>query len=450
MNRKLNEKVAELDRELLRKHRVDTDLFTKLTEMQRASGIMHGSRPISPFLRPYFLEASRYRAISYAARVVSTAFTVLTEEALENPLLMARLGLTEAEERFARFETGYRAISVTSRLDTFLDGEGFKFLEYNAETPAGVGDQHKLEEMFALVPYVREFLSLNPHFFPQPHVKLLQALDSAYREYGGLKEKPGIAIVDWKGVDTSPEFEILRNYFESCGYESRILDPSELEFDGGVLRSGAFAVDIVYKRVVIHEFLEHFDESHPIAKAIASGAVCIANSFRSKIPHKKSGFAILSDDRYHRLFTSDQVTVIRNHIPWTRVVEDVRTSINGGETELLNLLRRDRQLFVLKPVDEYGGKGIFFGWEASESEWDEAIDRALEVPYVVQERAAMEKTKIPVFKDGEAHLESLTVDFDPFLFMGEVEGGMVRLAPGSLVNITQGGGETALAILEDF
>jgi hypothetical protein len=34
--------------------------------------------------------------------------------------------------------------------------------------------------------------------------------------------------------------------------------------------------------------------------------------------------------------------------------------------------------------------------------------------------------------------------------MGEVEGGMVRLAPGSLVNITQGGGETALAILEDF
>ena len=47
-------------------------------------------------------------------------------------------------------------------------------------------------------------------------------------------------------------------------------------------------------------------------------------------------------------------------------------------------------------------------------------------------------------------METLTVDFDPFLFMGEVEGGMVRLAAGFLVNITQGGGEAALAILEGF
>ena len=47
-------------------------------------------------------------------------------------------------------------------------------------------------------------------------------------------------------------------------------------------------------------------------------------------------------------------------------------------------------------------------------------------------------------------MESLTVDFDPFLFCGVVEGGMVRLASGSLVNITQGGGETALAILKGF
>jgi hypothetical protein len=52
--------------------------------------------------------------------------------------------------------------------------------------------------------------------------------------------------------------------------------------------------------------------------------------------------------------------------------------------------------------------------------------------------------------NGEARIESLTVDFDPFLFRGNVEGGMVRLAAGSLVNITSGGGETALAILEGF
>ena len=105
---------------------------------------------------------------------------------------------------------------------------------------------------------------------------------------------------------------------------------------------------------------------------------------------------------------------------------------------------------VLKPVDDYGGKGISFGWECNESEWDDAISHALETPFVVQQRVGVEKTTIPVYRGGEAAIEELNVDFDPFLFMGEVEGGMVRLASGSLVNITQGGGETALAILEGF
>lgn len=450
MKRDLNELLGELNRQLLQEHRSDKALFEELTEIQRRSGIMHGSRPISPFLRPYFLAGSKYAAIRHTARVLSSAFNILTHEALHDPYLMGMLGLTDREERFARFETGYDSVSVTSRLDTFLSQDGFKFLEYNAETPAGVGDQAKLEALYTRVPAVREFLSENPHFYPQPQIKLLEALDRAYHEYGGSKAFPNIAIVDWEGVDTSPEFEILRDFFESRDHKTIICDPDELEYDGEVLRRGDFEVDVFYKRVIIHEFLARYDESHPIARAIAAGAVCMANSFRSKIPHKKSSFAILSDDRFHRYFTSDQLVAIRNHIPWTRKVQDVETTYKDDAIELLELLRNERFRFVLKPNDDYGGKGIKFGWESTESEWDDAIEHALEADYVVQERADVERINIPVFANGEARIESLTVDFDPFLFMGEVEGGMVRLASGSLVNITQGGGETALAILEEF
>lgn len=104
----------------------------------------------------------------------------------------------------------------------------------------------------------------------------------------------------------------------------------------------------------------------------------------------------------------------------------------------------------MKPNDDYGGHGITFGWESTESEWDDAIEHALKSHHLVQERVPVEKTQIPTIIDGEARLESLTVDFDPFLFRGKVEGGMVRLAAGSLVNVTSGGGETALAIVEKF
>jgi hypothetical protein len=40
------------------------------------------------------------------------------------------------------------------------------------------------------------------------------------------------------------------------------------------------------------------------------------------------------------------------------------------------------------------------------------------------------------------------VDFNPFLFLNRMEGGLVRLSASSLCNVTSGGGQTALLVLE--
>jgi len=442
--------IEELDRELIANHRFDVELYERLVTLQRELGLLHGDRPICPFLRPYFLGESRYKAIRLSARILSGAFEKLTKAALENAEIMAELALTEKEERWASLEPGYRCVSVNSRLDSYLRPDGFSFLEYNAENPAGIGDQSSLETLFRTVPEVAEFLQSNGHFYPQPQNKLLAALDATYREFGGKKARPAIAIVDWDGVSTGAEFNILAEFFESEGDPTRICDPTELEFDGVVLRSGDFEIDIFFKRVIIHEFLARFDETHPLFKAIESGAVCMANSFRSKVPHKKGSFAILSDEKYQGLFTDQQRREIDLHIPWTRRVREEMTMYAGEAVDLIEFIRRERSHLVLKPNDDYGGKGIAIGWECAGSQWDDAIETALEEPYVVQERVDVERTAIPFFdENSEVRSESLLVDLDPFLFRGEVEGGMVRLSSSSLVNVSQGGGETALVIIED-
>jgi hypothetical protein len=393
---------------------------------------------------------SLYLEISRAAGYISSAFEKLTLAALADDALLDLVLLTEKERRWARLETGYSTVSVNSRLDTFLSDEGFRFLEFNAENPAGIGDQISLEELFRPIPGVRGFLSRHRHYFPKPHEALIRALDSTYREFGGRRQTPSIAIVDWAEVATRSEFYILQEYFESNGYPTRICDPEELEFDGKVLRHHDFEIDIFFKRVIIHEFLERYDETHPLFAAIEKGAVCMANSFRSKIPHKKSSFAMLSDHRFHKLFTRHELDAIERHIPWTRRVEAATIDYAGAEVDLIDLVRTKRDRFVLKPNDEYGGKGIFVGWECDQSVWDGAIESALLGEYVVQERVPVKQTEIPACFDAEAVRESLLVDFDPFLFCGRVEGGLVRLSSRSLVNITQGGGETALAILNDY
>jgi hypothetical protein len=450
MNERLEKLVERLDEKLLEKYRFDTRLFDVLSEIQKQTGILHDERPICPFLRPHFFPRSRYEAIKRAAENLHLAFERMTEAALRNAEIMAELGLTEKEERMARLNPGYRNLCVSSRLDTYLCGEDFKFLEYNAETPAGVGDQFSFDRVFEKIPEVREFLAENRCWRPKPHAALLAALDSVYRDFGGKKEKPNIAIVDWEGVSTASEFEILRAFWQSEGYHTIIATPFDLEYDGKTLRVGDFVVDIFYKRVIIHEFLDAFDENHPLIRAYADGNVLMANSFRVKLAHKKTSFAVLSDEKYEWIFTKEQIELIRKHIPWTRRVRDSRTTFEGREVDLLELLRTKREKFILKPHDDYGGHGIILGWESSASEWEKALENALKHFFIAQERAAVEKTRIPTFANGELSLETLNIDFDPFLFGGKVDGGLVRLSSKSLVNVTQGGGETALVVLEDF
>ena len=449
MNETLAEKIKRLNEEVFTAHEFDIKLFAELTEMQRELGILDKNRPFCPFLRPHFFARSRYEKIARAAADISEAFERLTIAAIESEDILDELDLTEREKQLAKINPRYKGVSNSSRLDSFVCGEEFKFLECNGESPAGITDQMQIEKILQRVPAVKKFLAENKHWSPKPHEKLLQALVTAYRDFGGAKAKPNIAIVDWRGVGTETEFENLRVFFEAEGHKTRIIDPRDLEYDGKILRVGEFEIDVFYKRVVLFEFLEKFDDSHPLIRAYKDGNVCMANSFRSKIPHKKASFAILSDEKYEKIFTNEQLETIRKHIPWTRRLREGKTIFQGETIDLLEFLRRERERFLIKPNDDYGGKGVVLGWETSQNDWEQVINESLQHSFVAQERAAVEKAVFPAYSD-KVTMENLLIDFDPFLFAGKVEGGLVRLSASSIVNVAQGGGETAMFVLEDF
>jgi uncharacterized circularly permuted ATP-grasp superfamily protein len=307
----------------------------------------------------------------------------------------------------------------------------------------------QLEKILFGLHHTRDFLERHVHWCPEPHRRLLRALNDTYRDWGGEEERPQIAILDWKGVATASEFRVLQQYFESEGQPTMIVDPNELEYEGDRLRAGSFRIDIVYKRVVIHEFLERFDETHALPRAYSDGRVCMANSFRSKVAHKKAGFAILTDPAYEYLFSPEEIQIFRRHIPWTRCVRTGTTMFEGAQRDLPTLIRLEKDRLVLKPNDDYGGHGVFIGWESDEGSWNAAIELALKQPYVVQERVPLKKLSIPMFTD-RVQLEEMFIDFNPFLFCNRVEGALVRLSSSSLLNVTSGGGQTALLVVEDL
>lgn len=441
--------VSWLERRIDGDSSINSELFARLTARQRTLGLLHDERAVCPFVRPLVVARGQYDAVGRAAQVLAGAFERLIDAALADAELLAELDPTEREARMAHIDPGYSYACVTSRLDAYLNGDDFQFLEYNAENPAGVADQVQLEKVLFTLPHMREFLARYPHWLPRPHARLLTTLIEVYREWGGAAERPRIAIVDWEGVSTESEFCILQDYFEAQGYLTVIADPRALTFDGEQLRAGDFCIDILYKRVVIHEFLERFDETHPLSRAYAEHKVCMVNPFRAKLAHKKLGFAILSSPAYAHLFTPEQLAAIRRHIPWTRRVRPGLTTFDGGEDDLVEILRRERARLVLKPNDDYGGAGVVIGWETNAEDWERATTHALSASYVVQERAPVRKVRMHIFLEGQLEREEMFVDFNPYLFRGKAEGALVRLSSNSLCNVSSGGGETALLVLEN-
>jgi hypothetical protein len=422
-------------------------VFEKLHDVMRANRLTYGDRPISVALRPHLLERSQFEAHRVVAELIARALEKIAATAVQFPALMAKLGLTDAEQKVALIDPGFARAAVTTRLDGFVHGEEIKFVEYNAENPSSLSDQEGLNRVLFELPAMSVLAQCYHLQQFSPVEKLLAALLAVYREWNG-NGVPNIAIVDWKNLPTANEFILLRDHFAVRGVRTIICSPDELEYNRGRLRCGDFEIDLVYKRIIIHEFLARYDETHPLVRAYMNHDVCLVNPFRCKIMHKKASFELLTDEAYGSWFTSKERAAIARSIPWTRRMADRRTTYHLHSIELVDFVRRNRARLVLKPNDDYGGHGIYFGPHLDERAWDNAIAAALSSDYVVQEAIDLCPEEFPIFNQTEWKLQPMFVDTNPFLFSGKVCGAMVRLSNSPVVNVTSGGGETGFFVIE--
>jgi len=421
------------------------ELEARFFERMRQARLTFGGRVLCAFPRPNFVAPSDYEEIRGVCRGIFRA--VEKVEARLGEELWDRVDLTPEERDLVRIDPGYRRSSPTSRLDSFITTDAYRFVELNAESPAGIAYNEMLVDIFLDLPVMKRFQERWRLRRFQARERLLETLLACHREAGGKEERPTIAIVDYDEVPTRSEHHLFRDFFEAKGYPSLVCDPRQLSYEGGRLRHEGTAIDIVYKRLLTNEFLEKVDLLQPLLAAIRERAVTVVNPFRCKPIHKKAIFAVLTDDEVQPMLTEDERRAIAAHVPWTRRVREGRTSRRGDEIDLVPWVRAHRDLLVLKPNDEYGGKGVAIGWEASESEWDEALASALRGSYVVQEKVDLQRESFPELAP-DLRFRDLIVDLDPFVFQGEVEGFLTRLSGTSLANVTSGGGQVPAFLIE--
>ena len=405
----------------------------------RMRGLTFDGSPQCRSLRPAFLSRDRVSELGAAVKALSAAFRVIERRALADPSVARELGLSDDEAALAAVDPGYEGSTAVSRLDTFFD-DCVQVVEYNADSPAGMSYDAGQARLIRDLPVMQRFMDEYDVEHVAADGELRESLLSVWAEFRqrrapGASAIPTVAIVDLAGAPTTAEFHLVASDLEANGVPAAVCSPEDLTYDGSALRAGGKRVDLVYRRLLVSDFLAHYDLRHPLAAAYRDGIVCVASSFRCKFTHKKMALAMMSDPAKRSWFDGPTRDAIAQLVP--------RTSSLDGDA--INYAVENQTSLVLKPNDDYGGRNVIVGWECEESAWRVALEGAARTgDYVVQSRAAAHFEDYPIFDPAAPELgyriQRLLADCNPFIFRnGEVGGYLTRLSPSSIVNVARGG-----------
>jgi glutathionylspermidine synthase len=405
-------------------------LRTTLSEKQ----ILFGGSPLPTNLKPHFLSQEVSRAWVQRAE----AFTALLEK-LASALSKDRdglkaLGFSEAAIELLQADGGYSRVGVSARPDALWQRDNLYFVEYNSDSPAMMTYTDRLQDILSKLFPLQQILEELEVEQPNRTKALLAAMFESYREAGGDKADPTIAIVDWPDQKTRHELLQTAAIFSENGAPTIVAHPHELSLRNGRLHAKGKDIDIVQRRVLFPEVLERADELAPLLKAYRDQSTVMVNSLRSYLIGSKGILALLHDPDSQHL-SKEEVALARTLIPHSRLVNaEVRRELNGS----------DPSGWVIKPAFGHGGHSVVLGSTLTRDEWRDAINATETGQWIAQRELVIPTYRIPYAESPSSPEDGLAwrmpfINWTPWMFGGRFAGGTARCSSSPKVSITQNG-----------
>ncbi len=415
------------------------EAITGFQERLDKSLLKFGRFTIPTFYKPHILSPRQEKILKRVNSALMEIVNTATRLYFDAPELRHYFQLSPEAKALVDIDPGYPRNVIFSRFDAFMEGEAVKMIELNCDSPAGAGYADVLEEILFEEKLLQNFFSEYTLKRDLRRERVLSTLLEVWEEFGGY-ETPNIAIVDWRTVRTQPEFESFKALFEAKGYKTTIADPRDLSYKGGKLYHKNFRINLIYRRVIFDELLEHLDEVQDFIRAYQDKAVCVVNPLRSRLGSTKSLLSILTNPEYDHFFTDEENRIKREHLPWTRRMIDADKFYGGKKIYLVDFLKDEKETLILKPTLGYGGKGVWIGRETKDEDWNAAIDRAVKGEYVVQEYVNIPIITVPIVINRKLDFAYKKINLNCLVFGPKLAGNFSRLSDESVINVARGGG----------
>jgi hypothetical protein len=394
-----------------------------------------------PFvLMPHFISQGQLRRVKHAVSKLSKVLDRFCDAYPHDEALREELAVSPAEDSLIRIDPGFPRPMRICRLDAFLTGYEIRFLEFNADSPAGTGYTDILHEGLDTIidlPRVRqEFDTAYAPILPELIGTLTDAYAHVRAKHTDLPESPRLALIDAEGSPSVPEFRIICAAAKASGIDALHATLDEITYDGSKLTVGGEPVQLVYRRAL----LEDIDQSDLVAAA-RDGRVCVVNPFRARVANNKKLFALFCDPRFAHLIERDEQEVIDATIPWTRILRAGHTNYGDWRIDLLPFVADNRERLVLKPASDFGGHNVALGMETPPAKWESIIEAHAErADFIVQEYVPVPEEMFPTIEDGHVQMRLKRFNINPFGIGGRYAGSITRISDRAVINVSAGGG----------
>ena len=351
-----------------------------LEYMEGSTAVYHGV-PVACLYMPKFFSSEAYECLKKAAKDICGILDKIIHRYLNDAEYRKLFSFPKELEDLILIEANYPRLLPIARLDIFFNEEdfSFKFCEFNTDGASAMNEDRELNK--ATVRSVA-FKKLQEEYDIQP----FELFDSWVREfmdiyasYNKKVESPRVVITDFMESATPNEFIEFKKAFQKAGYDADICEIRELQYSGGELRTAdGKRVDVIYRRAVTRDIMEHINEVGPFIQAVRENAVCLIGHFRTQVVHNKILYMIMRLPETLAFLTEDEREYVLRHIP-----ETFKLNSNADGFKLDEVLANKND-WIIKPEDLYASRGVFVGVDCEEAEWRKAVTDSLDTGYLLQ------------------------------------------------------------------
>lgn len=400
--------------------------YKKTMEKIETSEAQYKGKPIPTIYHPMFYSEDDLENFKKIGNMMIRITNKVTDRYIEDKDFRKKFGFPKFIEELIEVDNGYDIHVPIGRFDIFYkDYDNFKFCELNTDGSSAMNEENTISDILLESKGLQDFSDKYDLSNFELFDSWIKESIKIYKKFDPSKDKPNVAIVDFVESGTTNEFKKFKVRYEALGYNCIIVDPRELDYRDGALYHKDYKIDLVYRRIVTFEIIDKIDEIPDFIEAYKARAFCCIGSIRSQVIHNKIFFKILHDHDTLEGLDEEEVKFVKDHIP--------HTGIFGGDREVFDLIAKNKDKYIMKPMDLNASQGVYPGRDFSQEGWEKRLEEDWEKDYLFQEYCDPYTRDFLVYGDGNFHVENHKSIIGLYIYNEKFAGIYTRIGQESII-----------------